>query len=104
MPQTHISINQNLAPNARDFTIPIADETYLGIAILVAEGADGGYEPVGPVSTVAEAREIAEFDLRMRMRAQERGQETFCPAGYAVWARGIKGHYRIAARLDSTLR
>ena len=88
MPQTDISTSQNLAPNAGDFAIPITEETDLGIAVLIAESEDGGYEPVGPVSTVVEAREIAASDLRVRMKAQERGQETFCPDVYAVWARG----------------
>jgi hypothetical protein len=46
----------------------ITDETTdLGIGLLIAESEDGAYEPVAPVSTIREAREMASNDLRGRM-------------------------------------
>jgi hypothetical protein len=41
------------------FAIRLTDETELGIAMLIAEDDAGGYLPLGPVATIAEAREIA---------------------------------------------
>jgi hypothetical protein len=41
--------------------------------MLIAEDGDGNYLPVGPVSSISEAREIAQHDLRARMRNVEQG-------------------------------
>jgi hypothetical protein len=64
--------------------------------MLIVEDDAGGYLPVGPVSTISEAREIAQEDLRNRMRAVEQGGEPICPAAYKVWAHGLDG-YTVAA-------
>lgn len=85
------------------FAIRIDEHTDLGIAFLVAEDDCGAYEPLGPVATIAEAREIAGEDLRHRTQGLERDGEALCPARYKVWARGLDG-YAVAAVLDpSTL-
>ncbi len=78
------------------FAVEITDATDLGLAMLIAEDDAGGYFPVGPVSTVAEGREIARRDLRSRMRQLEQGGEPFCPETYKVWARGLDGVYAAA--------
>jgi hypothetical protein len=68
--------------------------------MLIAESEDGQYEPVGVVASIGEAREIAESDLRGRMRRLERGGDPgMCPSAYKVWANGIDGDYRIAIEL-----
>lgn len=83
------------------FAIRLTDETDLGNAMLIAEDDAGGYLPLGSVSTIAEAREIAQQDLGRRMQQLDRGDEPFCPAIYRVWARGLDG-YVVAAEFDAS--
>jgi hypothetical protein len=72
--------------------------------MLIAEDDAGGYFPLGPVSTIAEGREIAHRDLQSRMRKLEQGGEPLCPETYKVWARGLDGVYAVTATFDpSTL-
>ena len=86
------------------FAIRLTDETELGIAMLIAEDDSGTYEPLGPASTLGEARELAQHDMRLRRRELERGGNPLCPAVYKVWARGLEGDYKVAAEFDpSTL-
>ena len=81
------------------FAIPLTDETELSSAMLIAEGEAGNYLHVAAVATIAEARELAQHDLRHRIRQLEGGGEPFCPAVYKVWARGLDG-YAVAAEFD----
>ena len=82
------------------FAILLTDSTNLGLAMLIAESEDGQYEPVGVVASISEAREIAESDLRGRMRRLERADDPgMCPHVYKVWANGIEGDYIVAAEL-----
>ena len=74
------------------FSIQLTEQTDLGIAMLIAEDDDGGYLPIGPVSTIAEGREIAQHHLCKQMSRLACGQEPFCPAMYKVWAHGLDGH------------
>ena len=84
------------------FAIKLTESTQLGLAMLIAEDEEGQYEPVAVVATLGEAREIAESDLRGRMRRLERGEDPgICPYVYKVWASGIDGFYRIAGELPS---
>lgn len=78
------------------FAIRLTDQTELGIAILIVENDAGSYLPLAPVFTIAEAREVAQQDLRSRMCAVEQGGEAICPAAYKVWAPGLDG-YTVAA-------
>ena len=81
------------------FAIRLTEETELGIAMLIAEDESGGYLPLGTASTIAEARELAEHDLRQRMRRLGQGGEPLCPAAYKLWATGVDG-YAVAAEFD----
>jgi hypothetical protein len=81
------------------FAVQITDETNLGIALLIAEVDDGAYEPVGSVSSISEAREIASRDFALRQAKLQNGGESLCPAAYKVWAAGLDG-YLVAAELD----
>jgi hypothetical protein len=77
----------------------------LGLALLVAEDEDGRYEPVAAVGTITEAQEIADCDLRARMRRLERGDDPgLRPAVYKLWARGIDGAYSIAMEIVHSIR
>jgi len=68
-------------------------------------GRGGHHEPVAVASTINEAKEIAESDLRGRMRRIERGEDPgICPYTYKVWARGIDGDYRIAYEITDLLK
>ena len=85
------------------FAIRLTDETELSGAMLIAEAETGSYLPVSAAATIAEARELAQHDLCLRMRQLEAGGQPFCPAVYKVWARGLGG-YAVAAEFDpSTL-
>ena len=83
------------------FAIRLTDDTDLGIAMLIAEDDAGGYLPLGPVSTISEARWLAQRDLRQRMLQVEHGGSPFCPTVYKVWARGLEGHL-VAAEFDAS--
>jgi len=82
------------------FAIPLQPDTDLGLAMLIAESDDGQHQPVAVVGTISEAREVAESDLRDRMRQLEEGEEPFCPSVYKLWARGIDGTYQLASAFD----
>ena len=70
--------------------------------MLIAEDEEGHHEPVAVASTINEAKEFAESDLRGRMRRLERGDDPgICPYTYKLWARGIEGDYRIAYEMDA---
>ena len=84
------------------FAVPVEPDTELGLAMLIAEDEDGRYEPVAIAATINEAKEIAQSDLRSRMRSIERGEEAgLCPVRYKLWARGIDGDYRLAHEINA---
>jgi len=83
------------------FAIKIEDDTELGLAILVAEFADGTYQPVAVVVSINEAKEIAEGNMRQRMRELERGGDPACPECYRVWAQGLGGEYTTAKEISA---
>ena len=81
--------------NASEKTIEIKDDANLGIAMLIAEDEEGNYEPIGAVVSINEAREIAQSNLRSKMRRLEREEDPgLCPFAYKVWAQGLDGTYR----------
>ena len=91
------------AKSYNGFAISLQPDTELGLAMLIAENEEGHHEPVAVASTINEAKEIAESDLRSRMRRLERGDDPgMCPYTYKLWARGIDGDYRIAFELTAT--
>jgi hypothetical protein len=65
----------------------------LGLAVLVAESASRGYEPVSVVMSVREAIEVSRADLSSRMSALEAAGDPLCPAQYVVWVQSF-GQYR----------
>jgi hypothetical protein len=87
------------------FAFPLQPDTDLGLAVLIAEDDDGHHEPVAIVSTINEAKEIAEGDLRGRMRRLERDEDPgLCPTRYKVWARGVESRYILASELEDILK
>ncbi len=87
------------------FAIPLQPDTELGLAVLIAEDEEGHYEPVAVVVSIAEAREIAENDLRNRMCRLEREEDPgLCPYTYKLWARGVEGSYLLAADLEDIVK
>jgi hypothetical protein len=87
------------------FAIPLQPDTELGLAMLIAEDEEGHHEPVAVASTINEAKEIAESDLRGRMRRLDQGADPgICPYTYKLWARGIDGDYRIACEIKDLLK
>jgi hypothetical protein len=85
------------------FGIEITESTDLGLAMLIAEFADGHYRPVAVVTNIREAREVARSDFRDRKRRLEQGGEGICPHAYIVWARAIDGEQRIACEIREHL-
>ncbi len=98
---TNSQTNQMIKNRYIGFAIPLHPDTDLGIAMLIAEDEEGHHEPVAVVSTINEAKEIAESDFRGRMRRLERGDDPgLCPYLYLIWARGIDGEYRVASEIN----
>lgn len=86
--------NRKQTTNYNGFAIKLQPDTDLGLAMLIAEDDEGQYEPVAVASTINEAKELAESDLRSRMRRLERGDDPgICPFMYKLWARGMDGPY-----------
>ena len=72
----------------------IRPDADLGLAMLVAEDEEGGYEPVAVASTLSEAYELAASDMALRMKKLNQGNDPgLCPARYALWVRGQRGEY-----------
>ena len=87
------------------FAIPLQPDTELGLAMVIAEDEEGHHAPVAVASTINEAKEIAESDLRGRMGRLECGDDPgIRPYTYKVWARGIDGDYRIAYEIKDLLK
>ncbi|MCU1326687.1 MAG: hypothetical protein JWN34_2057 [Bryobacterales bacterium] len=72
----------------------------LGIGLLVLEADGGLYQPVAPVSTIREAREMAEYDLGSRRESLAKGADPPCPTCYRVWARDERGGYVSIAEIE----
>jgi hypothetical protein len=82
------------------FAIPIGLDTNLVAAMLIAEFGDRTYRPIGAVTTINEAQELVDDDMRVRMDELETGSTPACPEVYVVWARGIDGVYHVAERIE----
>ena len=98
---THAATQTN---DHNGFEIPLEPCTQLGLAMLIAEDEEGHYEPVAVASTINEAKELAESDLRGRMRRLERGGDPgMCPYTYKLWAQGVDGDYRLAYEIQAAI-
>ena len=70
--------------------------------MLIAEDDDGNTQPIAVASTISEAKELAESDLRERMRKLERGQDAgISLVRYKLWARGVDGEYLVATTIEN---
>lgn len=78
----------------------IDETTDLGIGFLIVESGEGAYEPVAPVSTIGEAREMASHDLYRRMQRLNRAEDPICPARYLIWARSDSGEYQVITTIE----
>jgi hypothetical protein len=67
----------------------------LGSAILILEDEEGHYEPIGIASSLDEACELAVGDLNVRSLHRD----DLCPHRYALFVRGTRGKYQLAASL-----
>ena len=84
------------------FAIPLAGDSDLGLAMLIAEDEEGHFEPVANVSTINEAKELAADDLRRRRERLERDEDPgLCPYSYKLWARGTDGGFRVACEIEA---
>jgi hypothetical protein len=91
---------KKVSTNYNGFAIPLQPDTALGLAMLIIEDEEGHYEPVAVASTISEAKELAESDLRGRMRRLDRGDDPgICPYTYKLWAQGVDGDYRLAQEI-----
>lgn len=75
-----------------------ADAITLELAILIVEDEEGTHQPVGMPGSINEARELAQEDLRGRLRRLENDEDPgICPYVYQVWAPSntFRGEYRI---------
>jgi hypothetical protein len=80
------------------FAIQITPDTDLGNAMLIVEDEEGHYEPLNAASTINEAKEMAQDDLRSRQSLLEKGADPgLRPYRYKLWARGLGGVHRVAA-------
>jgi hypothetical protein len=76
------------------FAIELKPDTDLRIGLLIAEYDSGAYEPIAAVSTINEAKEIAQSNMAARMRSIDRGEEIYePPVRYRLWATGMEGRY-----------
>lgn len=79
----------------------LSETADIGNAMLIAEDEERcSYEPIGIVSTLREAREIARLDIRIREeKLMSDGDPGICPYVYKVYAQGATGRYTLAAEI-----
>ena len=84
------------------FTVPLENDTDLGLALLIVEDEEWRYEPVANVSTINEAKELAADDSRRRRERLERDEDPgLCPYTYKLWARGADGEFRVVCEIEA---
>ncbi|MEP7354742.1 MAG: hypothetical protein ABI824_16050 [Acidobacteriota bacterium] len=69
----------------------------LGTALLVIEFEGGAHQPLALVSTLAEAREIVEYNFGSRAR---NANESACPTTYRLWARDDRGEFQPTTEIE----
>ena len=80
------------------FAIPLQPETDFGNAMLIVEDEEANYEPIAVAVSITEAKQIAQDDMKRRLRGLEHdGDPGICPYEYKLWARGADGRQHVAA-------
>jgi hypothetical protein len=74
--------------------VPTDGPSAVGLALLIAEAEECGYEPVGIVSSIDEAVTLSREDFAARCADLEEGGSPMCPERYVVWARTSDGTYQ----------
>jgi hypothetical protein len=95
---------QQRAQATPGFAIQILPDTDLGNAMLIVEDEEGHYRPVTLAMTINEAKELAQDDLRNRMRSVENGTDAdgLCPSEYKLWSRGLGGVQTVVATWNAS--
>ena len=95
---------QQRAAATPGFAIKILPDTDLGNSMLIVEDEEGHYRPVTLAMTINEAKELAQDDLRNRMRSVENGTDAdgLCPSEYKLWSRGLGGVQTVAATWNAS--
>jgi hypothetical protein len=91
--------------NRRPADGSISDDEQIGLAIVMAADEEDHREPVAVASTIGEARELAESDMRRRTNRLENGDDPgLCPYEYCVYAedRRTGEGYKIVASFQVT--
>ena len=71
---------------------------------LIVEDEEGNYEPIGDVSTIQEAIELAQGDLNRREKLLWDGEDPgLCPYEYVIWSRSRDGSFRKAKKIGVEL-
>jgi hypothetical protein len=93
-----VPITKRTTKTYNGFAIPLQPETDLGNAILIVEDEESNYEPIAVAVNTNEGKELAQSDLRERMRRLEQDEDHgICPWQYRLWARGADGRQHVAA-------
>lgn len=95
---------KDIQRNTKGLAFTIQPNTQLGLAMLIVEDEERNYEPVAAVSTIREAREIADYDFEMRLQQTDRGESVLCPFRYKVWAQDGEGTFQVAFAMDDSLQ
>ncbi len=67
--------------------------------MLIVEDEEGHYEPLTTASTIKKGKEMAQHDLRFRLKCleKERRNPGLCPYIYKLWSGGLGGVHQVAA-------
>jgi hypothetical protein len=93
-----VPITKRTTKTYNGFAFRLQPETDLGNAMLIAEDEESNYEPIAVAMNINEGKELAQCDLRERMRRLERDEDPgLCHWQYRLWARGVDGRQHVAA-------
>ena len=83
---TRTKKNQTRTNATPGFAIEIKNDTDLGTAMLIVEDEEGHYYlPVGNVGSINEGRQMAQDDMRRRLRLLEADKDPgLCPYCYKI--------------------
>src|ERR1700691_1099089 len=95
---------QQRAAATPGFAIQILPDTDLGTSMLIVDDEEEHYRPVTLAMTISEAKELAQGDLRSRMRSVENATDAdgLCPCEYRLWSRGLGGVQTVVATWNAS--